>query len=79
MEFFGWGSITSPWLDGYSCWFGGLLTCACLVDHPLVARLMVMEHAISLWCGFGILAYLGGATSCSWMMVLALQGVRLRC
>jgi hypothetical protein len=38
--------------------------------------LMVMEHAFSLWCGFGILAYLECATSCSWMMVLAPQGVR---
>jgi hypothetical protein len=76
MEVFGWGSLTSPWLDDYACWFGGLLTCACLVDHPLVAHLMVMEHAISSWCGFGILVYLGCATSCSWMMVLAPQGVR---
>jgi hypothetical protein len=48
MEVFGWGSLTSPWLDDCACWFGGLLTCACLVDHPLVAYLMVMEHAISL-------------------------------
>jgi hypothetical protein len=32
-------------------------------DHPLVTHLMVMEYAISSWCGFGILVYLGGATS----------------
>jgi hypothetical protein len=57
MEVFGWGSLTSPWLDDCACWFGGLLTCACLVDHPLVAYLMVVEHAISLW--YGIYAYLG--------------------
>jgi hypothetical protein len=44
-----WGSLTYPWLDGCACWFGGLLTCDFLVDHPLVAYLMVVEHAISLW------------------------------
>jgi hypothetical protein len=47
-----------------------------LLITPWLAHLMVMEHAISSWCGFGILVYLGGATSCSWMMVLAPQGVR---
>jgi hypothetical protein len=60
IEFFGWGSLTSPWLDDYACWFGGLLTGSFLVDHPLVAHLMVMEHDISLWCGFGVQVYLGG-------------------
>jgi hypothetical protein len=30
--------------------------------HSLVAHLMVMEHAISSWSGFGILVYLGGCT-----------------
>jgi len=32
-----WGSLTSPLLDDYACCLGGLLTCVCLVDHPLVA------------------------------------------
>jgi len=45
MEVFGWGSLTS---NGCACWFGGLLICACLLDHPLVAYLMVVEHAITL-------------------------------
>jgi hypothetical protein len=36
---------------------------------------MVMEHVISSLCGFGILlVYLEGATSLSWMMVLAPEG-----
>jgi hypothetical protein len=34
MEVSGWGSLTSSWLDDYACWFGGLLTCACLVVRP---------------------------------------------
>jgi hypothetical protein len=58
MEALGWGSLISTWLDDYACWFRGLLTCAWLVDRPLVAHLMVIEHAISSWCGFGILFYL---------------------
>jgi hypothetical protein len=48
MDVFKQGSLISPWLDDCACWFGGLLTCVFLVDHPLVAYLMVMEHAISL-------------------------------
>jgi hypothetical protein len=47
MEVFGWGSLTSPWLDDCACWFGGLLTCACLVDHPLVTYLMVSWSMLS--------------------------------
>jgi hypothetical protein len=39
MEVFGWGGLTSPWLDDHAYWFGGLLTCACLVDHPLVLHI----------------------------------------
>jgi hypothetical protein len=35
MEAFGWRSLTSPWLDDCACSFGGLLACACLVDHAL--------------------------------------------
>jgi hypothetical protein len=62
MEVFGWKSFISPWLDDCARWFGGLLKCACLVDHPLIAILMVMEHAISFRCGFGILVYLGGVS-----------------
>jgi hypothetical protein len=57
MEVFGWRSFISPWLEDCACWFGGLLKCACLVDHFLAALLMVMEHAISFWCGFGILLH----------------------
>jgi hypothetical protein len=34
MKVLGWGSLTSPWLDDYAFWFGGLLTCACLVITP---------------------------------------------
>jgi hypothetical protein len=75
-DVFFWGSLTFPSLDDYACQFGGLLTSACLVDHPLVTYMMVMEHAISLWCGFGVLVCPGCATSCSWMVVLAPQGVR---
>jgi hypothetical protein len=70
MEVFGLGSVTSPWLDDYVCWFGGLLTCVFFVDHPLVTYLMFMEHVISLCCGFGALVYLRCATSYSWIMVL---------
>jgi len=79
MEVFHWGSLISPWLDECACWFGGLIICACLVNHPLVAYLMIMEHAILVSCGFGIYAYLVCATSCSWRMVLSLQGVRGWC
>jgi hypothetical protein len=40
---------------------GGLFTCACLDEHPLVALLMDVEYIISLsW--FDICAYLG----CGW-------------
>jgi hypothetical protein len=42
-----WGSLTSPWLDDCACWFGGLLTCACLVDHHLVSFLLVSWRMLS--------------------------------
>jgi hypothetical protein len=60
MEAFGWGSLTSPWYDDYAYWFGGFLKCSFLVDHRLIAHLMVMEHDISSWCVFSY-------TSLSWM------------
>jgi hypothetical protein len=52
MEVIGWKSFTSPWLDDCACYFGGLLTYVFLVDHPLVAYLMVMEHVVLLRCGW---------------------------
>jgi hypothetical protein len=60
MEIFGWGSLTSPWLDDCACWFGGLLTCACLVDHPLLKYLLVSWSMLSHYgVVFGVLTYLG--------------------
>ena len=64
MGVFTLGSLTSPRLDDYSCWFGYLFTCAFLVNHPSIAHFMAMEHVISSWCGFDILAYLECTTSC---------------
>jgi hypothetical protein len=58
MDIFGWGSLTSPSLKGLCLMLGGLLTSACLVDHPLVALLIDVENIFSLWW-FGIYAYLG--------------------
>jgi hypothetical protein len=69
MEVFRWGSLTSPWLDDCAGLLSGFLTRACLLDHPLVAYLMVIEHVISCWYGYVVLVYLVCATSCSWMMV----------
>jgi hypothetical protein len=58
IEIFGWGNLTSPWLDGECvvAWWSS--SCACLADHPLVALFMDVGHIISLWW-FGIYAYLG--------------------
>jgi hypothetical protein len=60
MEIFGWGSLTSPWLDDCACLLGGLLICAFLVDHPLVAYLMVSWSILS---HFDVVWY----TCLSWM------------
>jgi hypothetical protein len=59
MEIFGLGESHFS-LAGRLCLLvGGPLTCACLVDHPLVALLMdVDDGTISLWW-FGIYVYLG--------------------
>jgi hypothetical protein len=75
MEVFGWGSLTSSWLDDCACWLAGLLTCACLVNRPLVAYLMAVEHAISLWCGFWCTCLSWMCYILLWMMCLAPQGL----
>jgi hypothetical protein len=57
------------WFGGVSFILGWMIMLASLVvfspmltfDHSLAAHLMVMEHAISSWCGVGILFYLEGA------------------
>jgi hypothetical protein len=51
--------------------------CVCLVDHLLVTYLLVSWSMLSHYgVVFDVLAYLGCATPCSWMMALAPQGVR---
>jgi hypothetical protein len=45
-----WGSLISPWMDDCACFLVvfSKTTRVFPVDHPLVACLMIAEHAISL-------------------------------
>jgi hypothetical protein len=59
MEAFGLGEFHFS-LDDRACWFGGLLTCSCLVDHPLVTYFLVSGSMLSHYgVVFVVLAYLG--------------------
>jgi len=51
MEVFGWGSLTSPWLDDCACYLVVFSHVLALLITPWLHIWMVVEHMISLWCG----------------------------
>lgn len=58
MEVLGLRSFTSLWLDNCACCLVVFSHVLAFVDRLLVAYLMVMEHAILLWCGCHIYTFI---------------------